>query len=287
MEQTIQALEEKRAAARRGYLVTATLGVAVVVMLGTHQYTRVLAVAAVWLLYYLFLARPDIRKFSEAYRRAGVEAAMGRRLEQATYHGRAGIPVKTIRADQLLPVKESNGCVTYHRITGRGAGAEWELCDASFQAISPGQEGRNKFLSGCWIRARLDRSTGQHLRLVSRSIVSEALLTPYFVEKTVYRPMLWEDRRVDREFASYAGEGSLPELPPVFFDRLLELAEKTPGAVALGLDDGQLALMLCHRFVTAGKPGVRDAVTREMLETEALPELEQVLALAEELSKQA
>ena len=38
--------------------------------------------------------------------------------------------------------------------------------------------------------------------------------------------------------------------------------------------------MLCHRFVTTGDPIVRDPVTRERLEQQALPELEQVLALA-------
>jgi len=277
---TVEQLEAKRAAARRGYLICAAMGVALVVMLGTHQYARSLAVLALAALLYFCLARPDIKGFSAAYRQAGIEAAMGKRLDNVAYHGKSGIPPETLRADRLLPVKEGNGCITYHRVTGEKAGVRWELSDATFQAVSPGQEGRNQFVSGCWLRGQLPRSTGQHLRLVSRSIVSEALLTPYFVEKTGYRPMKWEDQRLDREFSGYALEGCLPELPPAFFDRLLELAEKTPGAVALGLDDDRLALMLCHRFVSAGDPGVRDPVTREKLETEALPELEQVLELA-------
>lgn len=283
MEQTIQTLEAKRSAARRGYLVCAALGVALVVMLGTHQYTRALAVAAVTAVCYFLLARPDIRGFADAYRKANVQTAMGRWLEDAAYHGKAGTDPEKIRAARLLPVKEGNGCITYHRITGRGAGAEWELCDVSFQAVSPGAEGRNQFLSGCWITGELEQPTGQWLRMVSRKIATDALLTPYFLEKTDYRPMTWEDKQLDQEFTSFAREGQLPEPSPAFRDRLLELVEKTPGAVALALDDERLTVMLCHRFVTTGDPGVRDAVTPERLEQQALPELEQVLELAKAL----
>ena len=81
-------------------------------------------------------------------------------------------------------------------------------------------------------------------------------------------------------FSSFAPAGQLPQLPDGVLDRLLELTEKTPGSVALGLDDDVLTVMLCHRFVTTGDPIVRDPVTRERLEQQALPELEQVLALA-------
>lgn len=279
MEEVIKSLEAKRAAAKRGYLVCAALGVALVVMLGTHQYARSLAVLAVLLICYLLLARPDIQGFHDAFRTENIRAALGKRLEEVSCHGKAGIPPEELRAAKLLPVKEGNGCITRYRVTGRGAGAGWELCDASFQAVSPGQEGRNQFLSGCWIAGKLSRSTGQHLRLVSRNVATEALLTPYFVEKTGFRPMRWEERELDEAFSSYALEGQLPQLPPAFFRRLLELAEKTPGA-AVALDGDRLTLMLCHRFVTTGDPVVRDEVTKERLEREALPELEQVLALA-------
>ena len=283
METTIQALEAKRSAARRGYLICAALGVALVVMLGTHQYTRALAVAAVTAVCYFLLARPDIRGFADAYRKANVQTAMGRWLEDAAYHGKAGTDPEKIRAARLLPVKEGNGCITYHRITGKGAGAEWELCDATFQVISPGAEGRNQFLSGCWITGELEQPTGQWLRMVSRNMVSDALQAPYFLEKTDFRPMAWGREALDREFCSYAPDGRLPRLPDAVLDRLLELNEKTPGTLALALDDSTLTLMLCHRFVTAGDPGVRDAVTPERLEQQALPELEQVLELAKAL----
>ena len=208
------------------------------------------------------------------------QAAMGKWLEDADYHGKEGSPPQQLRDARLLPVKEGNGCVTYHRITGRGAGAAWELCDASFQAVSPGSDGRNQFLSGCWLRGKLDRPTGQRLRMVSRNIVTPALLAPYFLERTDFRPLVWENLAVDQEFSSFAPAGQLPQLPNGVLDRLLELTEKTPGSVALGLDDDVLTVMLCHRFVTTGDPIVRDPVTRERLEQQALPELEQVLALA-------
>ena len=280
MEKIIQELEAKRAAARRGYLICAAMGVALVVMLGTHQYTRALAVLALTVIVYLHLARQDIKGFSDAYRKAAAQAAMGKWLEDAAYHGKEGSPPQQLRDARLLPVKEGNGCVTYHRITGRGAGTAWELCDASFQAVSPGSDGRNQFLSGCWLRGKLDRPTGQRLRMVSRNIVTPALLAPYFLERTDFRPMVWENLAVDQEFSSFAPAGQLPQLPDGVLDRLLELTEKTPGSVALGLDDDVLTVMICHRFVTTGDPIVRDPVTRERLEQQALPELEQVLALA-------
>ena len=261
MEKIIQELEAKRAAARRGYLICAAMGVALVVMLGTHQYTRALAVLALTVIVYLLLARQDIKGFSDAYRKAAAQAAMGKWLEDAAYHGKEGSPPQQLRDARLLPVKEGNGCVTYHRITGRGAGTAWELCDASFQG-------------------KLDRPTGQRLRMVSRNIVTPALLAPYFLERTDFRPMVWENLAVDQEFSSFAPAGQLPQLPDGVLDRLLELTEKTPGSVALGLDDDVLTVMLCHRFVTTGDPIVRDPVTRERLEQQALPELEQVLALA-------
>ena len=55
MEKIIQELEAKRAAARRGYLICAAMGVALVVMLGTHQYTRALAVLALTVIAYFLL----------------------------------------------------------------------------------------------------------------------------------------------------------------------------------------------------------------------------------------
>ena len=67
MEKIIQELEAKRAAARRGYLICAAMGVALVVMLGTHQYTRALAVLALgggagW---YFKIYRPKQQKAAE------------------------------------------------------------------------------------------------------------------------------------------------------------------------------------------------------------------------------
>ena len=192
MEKIIQELEAKRAAARRGYLICAAMGVALVVMLGTHQYTRALAVLALTVIVYLLLARQDIKGFSDAYRKAAAQAAMGKWLEDAAYHGKEGSPPQQLRDARLLLVKEGNGCVTYHRITGRGAGTAWELCDASFQAVSPGSDGRNQFLSGCWLRGKLDRPTGQRLRMVSRNIVTR--LPPHGLGKPGGGPRVFQLR---------------------------------------------------------------------------------------------
>ena len=97
MEKIIQELEAKRAAARRGYLICAAMGVALVVMLGTHQYTRALAVLALTVIVYLLLARQDIKGFSDAYRKAAAQAAMGKWLEDAAYHGKEGSPPQQLR----------------------------------------------------------------------------------------------------------------------------------------------------------------------------------------------
>ena len=277
---TVQELETKRGAARRAYLFYGLANVVVLLLLISSQLKPALVALVLSLVYYFFLARPDIKGFASAFRRANIGTAMQKHLEGLVYHGKAGMDPALLVKDQLLPVKPGRSCLTYHRITGAGKGMELELSDATFQVESDNDKARAQFLSGCWVRVKLDHGTGQHVRLVSRMMVSDGLQRPYFASHTQFQPIEWGSERVDREFCSYALEGQLPDVSESVLGRLMDLTEYTHGSVAMGIEDDVVSFMICHRFVSAKDPGLKAPVTQEMLELDPLPELEYMMKVA-------
>ena len=73
--------------------------------------------------------------------------------------------------------------------------------------------------------------------MVSRNIVTPALLAPYFLERTDFRPMVWENLAVDQEFSSFAEFPRRPRPPagdPVVGDAAVALLDRQqPGVPQL------------------------------------------------------
>lgn len=277
---TVEELEKKRKSARWSYILYGLFNLAVLLVLVTGKFTLGLVLLGLSLLYYFLMARPDIKGYSKAFRVTNVYTAMAEHMENVVYHGKEGIAPEVIQEDKLLPVKPGKSCLTFHRITGEGKGMELELSDVTFQVETDNEKLRAQFISGSWVRIKLDHGTGQRMRLVSRMLVSDGLQRPYFQDHTDFRPMEWGDSRVDQEFCSYALEGKLPEISESVLGRLMDLVEYTPGSVAMALEDDMVIFMICHRFVSGKDPGLKYPITQEMLESDPFPELDYMMKIA-------
>ena len=277
---TLEALEKKRLAARRSYLLYGVLNIAVLATLIVGSFQLGLVVLVLSLVYYFGLARPDVKGYARAFRVSNIMGTLTREMENVAYHGKEGIDPQVLREDCLVPIKAGKSAMTFHHVTGEGKGMKIELCDASFQVDDPTPKAKAQFASGCWVRVRLDRHTGQSARMVSRKMITPGIQRPWFQENTRFRPMEWTESRVDPEFCSYAPEDRLPQVSDSFLGRIMDLVEYTPGTVALALEDDLLAVFLCHRFVAAKDPSLKHPLTQEQLDLNPLPELGYIMKIA-------
>ena len=277
---TLEELEKKRLAARRSYIFYGILNIAVLATLIVSTLQLGLVVLVLSLVYYFGLARPDIKGFARDFRVSNIMNTLPREMENVVYHGKGGLDRDVLLQDKLLPVKPGKSFLTFHKVTGESRGMKVELCDVTFQVEDLSPKAKAQFASGCWVRVRLDRHTGQRARLVSRNMITPGIQRPWFQENTEFRPMEWSESRVDPEFCSYAPEGKLPVVSESVLGRLMDLVEYTPGSVAMGLEDDLLVFFLCHRFVAAKDPSLKKPLTQEQLDLNPLPELGYILKIA-------
>lgn len=277
---TIREIEKKRCNVRNDYLFFGLMNIALLVLIFLRSMGAALVVAALELAYYFLLVRPDSKKFAAAYREASVAAALSQRMENAAYRGKGGIDREEVLSARLLPMRPGNSCLTFHRVTGEGKGMALELSDLTFQLEDGGQLSRPRFVTGCWVRVTLDRSTGKSLRMVGRELVEPAIQRPWFQANTDFVPAGWEKEEIDRVFCSYAKAGEGLSLPDAVLDKLRGLAESAPASFAFALDGERLTFFLHRRFVTAGDPSVKTEVTEALLRREYLPELEHIVKIA-------
>lgn len=276
---TLKELETKRRAAQRGYLLFGLMNLVLILFLLTRRMGTALVILALELVYYFFLARPDIKSYAAVFREKNAAAAMAKHMEKAAYQSRSGISREVILADRLLPVKPGNSCMTFHRITGEKDRMELELSDVSFQLDAGEERSKPQFLTGCWVRVKLDHSSGRSLRMVARTLVDPELQRDWF-QKHSFHPIGWEREPLDGLFCSYAGEGAAFSLPEAVLARIDELARTVPASFALGIEGDTLFFMLHRRYVTCGDPGLKRPLTQADLERDPLPELEQIIGLA-------
>lgn len=178
---TLKELEQKRRAAWRGYALFGLMNLLLLLLLLTRRTGTALLVLALELAYYFLLARPDIKGYAAAFRVGNAAAAMAKHMEKAAYQGRDGIGREVVLAGRLLPIRPKS-CLTYHRITGERERMELELSDVSFQ-LENGEEGRRApFLTGCWVRVKLDCSPGKRLRMSARTLAAPDALQDWFLE---------------------------------------------------------------------------------------------------------
>ena len=276
---TLKELEQKRRAAWRGYALFGLMNLLLLLLLLTRRTGTALLVLALELAYYFLLARPDIKGYAAAFRVGNAAAAMAKHMEKAAYQGRDGIGREVVLAGRLLPIRPKS-CLTYHRITGERERMELELSDVSFQ-LENGEEGRRApFLTGCWVRVKLDCSPGKRLRMSARTLAAPDALQDWFLEQQGLRAVAWEREALDGLFYSCAGPEDGPSLPEAVVARIDELARTAPTPFALGIEGDTLTFFFHRRYITCGDPGLKRPLTLEDLERDPLPELEQVIGLA-------
>lgn len=281
----LREVEEGRQNAWRSYLFCGLMGIAPVVMLLFRKTAAALVVLGLWLLYYLVLVRQDGKKYAAAFLRGNLLASLSPLVEGVEYHGKAGIPREELLADRLLPIREGNSCITFHRVTGKYGGRALELCDVSFQLAEPDEQNRPRFFSGCWVRIRLERPTGRQLRLVSGDLALPSSLTPWYGAEGLTPAPLGQER-AGRVFSSWRREGT-PGLGETVPDLAAGLWEERELPLAMGLEEDRLVFFLPRRFLAPGEPPVRFPVSQSVLCQSPLPELEGILKVAAACEKLA
>ena len=279
MTTLLQEVEAKRRNAWQGTVLCTLMGIAPVALLLFKLPVVAFIVLALVVLYYLFVVRPDQKKYQDAFLRANLQASLSPLLEEAAYQGSAGVPREELFACRLLPIREEDSCLTFHRLTGQSRGLEVELTDATFRLEDPDEKGRPRFFSGCWARVKLYRPAGTRARLVTADLIPPEALTPWYEEKLGLSPCSLEPHRAARVFTAW-GEKNAPPLTQSVLGHLMDLREKKNLPLAVALEEDCLTAFFPRRFLAPGAPSCRQPVTQGMLLRSPLPELEELLKTA-------
>lgn len=280
METVIKELEAKRGSAVFGSVIYILFCVGALALLFLRRMGPGLVLLGVGCLYYFLLVRRDIKKFTGLFLRENLRAGLGKHLTGVAYQGYAGIPREELFAAKLLPMTEDSSCLSFHRVTGEGKGVRLELSDVTFQLWQPEEKARARFISGCWVAAQLDHGTGCRVRLAGRGLFPERIGEEYYSGLGL-GAVTWGSRRVDEAFCSF-GEGGLSES---VLGRVMDLVEYTPGAVAVGVEDDRVWFYLGGRLLAGGEPGLKEAVTPEMLAADPLPEMAYIMKVVTALRR--
>jgi len=229
------------------------------------------------------LIRPRARAFEQAYIHACAQLTLERRLEGAAHTSQPVLDGEALRAARLIPDNRAKGSLLL-REGGAGTwrGRAVELGDATFAYSFPaGGKTCHEFVVGCWVTVELKEDSELDWRLYAPGVLADAARSAFWSQQSDLERLRWEDKRFDG--CAILRRAGTPDLPPKaarpVLARLLAREYDHPAVCVRGR---LLHVMLVNRLL-GQKVSVRIPPNKALLERDLLPELEDVLALAEAL----
>ncbi|MEA4954049.1 MAG: hypothetical protein VB096_00830 [Pseudoflavonifractor sp.] len=244
-----------------------------------------LVVLGTSLLYHFLLVRPRSRSYEAAYVHACVQLTLERHLTQAHHTAEPTLTEDELRAARLIADNCGPGSILLREGgAGLGNGREIRLGDATFAHSFP-MDGKthHEFVTGCWIRVPLTRDTGLDWRSLPPQVMLPASRVRFReaypdLEGLALDNPLWKDCLILRPAGT-------PDLPAPGVLRALEALRKHSTArVAVCVQGNILHVFLVNRTL-GQKVNIRLAPSSQQLERDLLPELKDILSLADRLEQ--
>lgn len=263
------------------YLLAAVLAL----ILFFWNQTATLAVLGVSLLYHFLLVRPKSRSYEAAYVHACAQLTLERHLDRARHTPEPTLDAGELRAARLIADNRTSGSVLL-REGGAGLSGERDvrLGDVTFTHSFP-LDGKkhHEFVTGCWVQVALARDTGLDWRFLPPQVMMPASRMR-FREETPDLEGLALDSPLWKECLILRPNGT-PDLPASGVLRALEqLRKHTHAGTAVCIHGSTLHVFLVNRIL-GQKVNVRLAPVSAQLERDLLPELTDILALADRLDQ--
>jgi len=238
--------------------------------------------------YYLLVARPITRAYQRAYVHVCVQYTLEKYLDGPTHTAESPFDPQALRALRLLPAGEDARSV----LLAEGGAGTWKgrdvrLGDASFAYLFTGADGkrRHEVVVGCWIEVSLDTDTGLDLRLLPPNVLGEDARRAFWAScPDLERSSAGEKAPLDRCVALRAAGSH--DLPPQALPPLRHLLERSRSMPAVCVKGSALHVLL-PGHVLGRKVGLRAEPVDEMSSCDLLPELKDVLTLAEALDRKS
>lgn len=244
-----------------------------------------LAVLGISLLYHFLLVRPKSRAYEAAYVHACAQLSLERHLKQARHTPEPTLDAADLRAARLIADNGAPGSILLREGgAGLGGGREVRLGDVTFaHSFSMDGKKHHEFVTGCWVRVALARDTGLDWRFLPPQVMLPASRMSFREEHPELEGLsldspLWKDGLILRP-------NGTPDLPASGALRALErLRKHSQARTAVCIQGSTLHVFLVNRIL-GQKVNVRLSPTDAQLERDLLPELTDILALADQLDQ--
>lgn len=271
-------LELLRKRARMAYLY---LGCGLLLVIAATYSLSLFCGAAVGLLLlglYWFFLRKDIRRFESQYRGTVVLHCIGKEMQAEQFVSRDLWPMEQVAADGCVPVNISRGIVR-SGVIGTYHGCDVQMSDIS--GIYRLDQRRTLGLSGCYIRIHLPARWEKTTALCTKWALPEHLAETCYAAQGLVEAQpqgAWET--VEEDWLCYTGDPGFA-VSGRFAAALRRLCGCGDGRILLKLEGEFLYAFVRSRYLGVVSPVYKSAVTEDTFSAALLPELKDILLLAQ------
>lgn len=242
-----------------------------------------LTVLGASLIYYLALVRPRGKAYQKAYVHVCAQLTLERYLDDAVHTEAPTLNPDELRAVRLVAANGGRGSILC-REGGkgkRGGRLVW-LGDVTFAHSFP-MEGKthHEFVTGTWVTVELGRDTGLDWRLLHRRVMMKPSREKLLRENPDLQLAGEAGPAWVREDWMVVRRQGTPDFPGnTCLEKLRAFAGHTSKAAAVCVLGTRLHVFIANRIL-GQKVGVREEPTEARVNLDRLPELRDILAIAD------
>jgi len=283
----LQILNQDYKCLRQYYFVYFLIACAATILFLINQVAAVV-LFVVYILFRFTIIRAKIKQYQQSYTHACIQFTMDKHLKNAQHTKSPTLDQETLRQARLIPDKNQKGSILLiEGVQGQGHGHPVLLGDAVFANtfLIGERKKHNEFASGCWIQITLPHDTGLDWRLIHKdAIMEESLSLMKSKNADLQSPEDTSARWINDDFNILRLDGT-PDFPtdPVL-SVLHKMAENITAPLSVCMKGNQVHVYLRSRFL-GQKVNPRQVPDEALIQSDILPELAQVLSLADTLAK--
>lgn len=281
MPEQIKELDKKRLLAQGMKLLTLLVMLAAAFLLYRGRPTLALIVGVIALLCFFLAYWPERREYRRLWDRRYTENAYAPYLDAPTLEEKPPVSTEAFLALALFPCADvQKGFLLRNRVGGLKNGLGISITDISCPVN--GANGKPRFLCGCCVSAALADPIPWRARCAGSAVMPQETYSAYYTDVCGLTFLPQESSGMPKGTSFYSNCGPLPEdiAAPI-----AALAEKCGGNAVFALEETALHVFLQRRFSLRPAPDQR--VTREELEALSVPELPEILAIAQSVGSAA
>ena len=235
------------------------------------------------LLFHVFYLRPQVKKYCKAFNHENLLASCEELLQGAQHNTSEGIDKSIVLKSGLMPIGKDKSYLSRELLTGRWCGFDVKLSDITVcHEFLRNDKNHYEFISGCWTHVELDSDTGCNYKILPKFFMTADGERLFFARQSVLTAKPFGKAPRDEKYSLYiADESPLPSSEVL--NKLTELAEYSPGLVAMSVHGNNVDVMIKNRFLDR-KVSMREVATAARLKAPVFPELKHVLQLARKVS---